>query len=90
MRAWTLYKTIPQHLNNARNRPCNALADVLAQPGHRVGGDSAAMLSAFWIEKKHQSKADTRADSKTFLHNLLREKLLGISKLSFQTPGKPD
>jgi hypothetical protein len=70
-RAWMLNQTIRQLLDNACNRPRDTLADVLAQPAQTVGRDSAAMFPAFWVEKKHQSKANTsntRADCKTFRH----------------------
>jgi hypothetical protein len=88
-----LNQTIRQLLDNACNRPRDTLADVLAQPAQTVGRDSAAMFPAFWVEKKHQSKANTsntRADCKTFSHRFLRETCWGISKLNMQTPGNPD
>lgn len=84
MRAWMLNQTIRQGLGDTRNRPRNALADVLTQPDHSVGRDSAAMFPAFWVEKKHYSKANSRADSKAFPHRFLRKSnnCWGISKLS--------
>ncbi len=62
---------LDQLLENAFDRPGNALADVLSQPPESVGRNSAAMSPAFRVEKEHQAKPDTRADSKTFLHHFL-------------------
>jgi hypothetical protein len=72
-----LNQTIRQRSDNARNRPRDTLANMLAQPRHTVGRDSAAMFPAFGVEKKHQPKANTSSDCKTFIHRFHREKLLG-------------
>jgi hypothetical protein len=77
-RAWKLKQPVHRHLKNARDRPRDTLANVLAQPGKCVPRDTAAMFPARGVKKKHQCHANTRANSKTFLHRFLRKKIIVV------------